>query len=300
MSTQDLPSRTEFHIVDTLTLSDRQFLRGEADGAPTHIVGALTLAQRLTPQPVVVLIHGSGGVGPGIQLWARQINAAGYAAFLLDGFTGRGLLSVAADQAKLGRLAFTLDYYRALEVLAKHPAVDASRIAVLGFSRGGQGALYSAMTRFHKLWNRSGVTPCATLAVYPDCATRYLEDEAMTGAPIRVFHGTADDMNPLAPAAAYVERLKAAGCDVALTEYPGGHHGFDNPMGSAAWTDQPQSVRDCTIEEREPGLLVNAATEAPFTYQDPCVARGSHAGRDPVMGPQVREDVLAYLKALFG
>lgn len=156
---QDLPTRMEFHAIHTLTLTDRQFLLGDAAGRDTTVTGLLSLAQGAAPQPVVLMMHGSGGIGPSIALWQRQVNALGAAAFLLDGFTGRGLVSVSGDQAKLGRLAFILDIYRALPVLTAHPAIDPARIAVLGFSRGGQGALYAGMARFHGLWNASGVAP---------------------------------------------------------------------------------------------------------------------------------------------
>jgi dienelactone hydrolase len=229
----------------------------------------------------------------------RQVNAMGVACCVLDGFSGRGLTNVNQDQARLGRLAFVLDIYRTLAVLAAHPALDPARIAVLGFSRGGQGALYSAMARFHRMWNQGGARPCGTLAFYPDCATRYLEDAAMVPGPIRVFHGTPDDMNPIGPARAQVERLVAAGHDAALLEYAGGHHGFDNPISRVAVRVPAQSVRDCRIEEREPGVLVNAATGAPFTYADPCVARTAHVGGHPEAGAAARRDALAFLRALF-
>jgi dienelactone hydrolase len=295
----DLPLRTELHPIRTLTLSDAQFLRGEADGVPTTLAAMLSLAQRADRQPCVLLMHGSGGIGPSIPLWVRQVNAMGAAACVLDGFSGRGLTSVSNDQASLGRLAFVLDIYRTLAVLAAHPAIDPARIAVLGFSRGGQGALCSAMARFHRMWNPDGPLPCGTLAFYPDCVTRYIDDTAMVPGPIRVFHGTPDDLNPIGPARAQVERLVAAGHDAALLEYPGGHHVFDNPLSSTAVKVPVQSVRDCRIEEREPGLLVNAATGAPFTYADPCVARTAHVGGHAEAGAAARRDALAFLRTMF-
>jgi hypothetical protein len=67
-------------------------------------------------------------MGPNVESWARELNAIGISTFALDGFTGRGLASVNTDQALLGRLAFTLDAYRVLDMLAKHPRVDPARI----------------------------------------------------------------------------------------------------------------------------------------------------------------------------
>ncbi|MBX9596342.1 MAG: dienelactone hydrolase family protein [Roseomonas sp.] len=296
---QDLPTRMELHTIRTLTLTDRQFLLGETEGRDTMITGLLSLAQGEGRQPIVMMVHGSGGIGASIALWQRQVNAMGAAAFLLDGFTGRGLVSVAGDQGSLGRLAFVLDIYRALAVLAVHPAVDPARIALLGFSRGGQGALYAGMERFHRLWNASGVTPIGTAAVYPDCGTRYIGDTAMLPAPLRVFHGSPDDFNPIDSARDHVARLRGTGHDAGIIEYDDAHHGFDNPLSpGAALVRGSQSVRNCRIEEREPGLLVNAATGLPFSYADPCVATDVHVGGNAVAGAALRRDVLAWLRGL--
>ena len=82
---------------------------------------------------------------------------------IVDGFTGRGLTQVSTDQALLGRLNFILDIYRGLDALAKHPRVDPQRVALMGFSRGGQAALYASLKRFHKTWNKSGIEFAAYL-----------------------------------------------------------------------------------------------------------------------------------------
>jgi dienelactone hydrolase len=294
---RDLAARTELHAIPTMTLSDAQFLSGDGGAAPATVSGQLRIAQGSGRLPVVVLMHGSGGMGANVDSWARELNAMGVSTFALDGFTGRGLTQVSNDQAKLGRLNFILDIYRALEILAKHPRVDRTRIALMGFSRGGQAALYASLQRFHRIWNKSGVGFAGYVAFYPDCATTFVSDTDVAG-PIRIFGGTPDDYNPIALCKGYVERLRAAGRDVELTEYPNAPHSFDNPLGAqpAAASPRSQSVRHCTIREEPAGRLINATTGEPFTYSDPCVERGTHVGYDPVAAAAARRTVKEFLR----
>ena len=154
---EDFAARTELLPVQTLTLTDQQFLTGDNNGKPTAIVGQLRIAQGVGRLPLVVLQHGSAGFAPNIEYWSREFNAAGISTFAIDGFTGRGLEEVNSNHALLGRLNFILDIYRSLDVLAPHPRIDPQRIALMGFSRGGQATLYASLKRFHRLWNKSGV-----------------------------------------------------------------------------------------------------------------------------------------------
>ena len=134
--------RVELHPIRSVTLSDSQFLKGdEAGGTPVTVAGQLRIPRGEGRVPVVFLIHGSSGVGANIDVWSDQFAEMGVATFVLDGFTGRGLTSVSANQALLGRLNLIVDAYRGLEILAKHPRVDPSRIVLMGFSRGGQATL---------------------------------------------------------------------------------------------------------------------------------------------------------------
>lgn len=278
---KEIAARVELHAIPSLTLSDQQFLAGDANGKAVTVTGEFRIAQGSGKLPVVILIHGSGGMGPNVESWARDLNTMGISTFALDGFTGRGLTSVNTDQALLGRLAFALDAYRVLDMLAKHPRVDPSRIVLMGFSRGGQGALFASLKRFHQMWNKSGAEFAAYIPFYPDCSTTYLSDTEVDR-PIRIFHGTPDDYNPVASCKRYVERLRAAGHDVQLTEYPNAQHGFDNPLGTPAplTAKGAQTVRNCRIAEEPKGILINAVSKQPFTYRDPCVETDPHVNYD--------------------
>ena len=299
---RSLAARVELHGIQTMTLSDEQFLRGDSAGArPATIGGELRVAQGTGRLPVVVLLHGSSGVGANIETWVRQFNEMGISTFVLDSLTGRGLTNVSADQASLGRLNAIVDAYRALAVLAGHPRVDPSRIALMGFSRGGQAALYAGLTRFHRLWNTSAQDFAAYLPIYPDCSTGYVADQEVAKRPIRIFHATADDYDPVAPCRAYVARLRESGADVQLVEYANAPHTFDNPLASLtpAVAANAQTVRRCSIAEDSSGRLVNAVTRQPFTYADPCVERNPHTGYDPVAAHAVHQAVGELLRSVF-
>src|SRR5207302_90213 len=71
-SVTDLAARTELRAVETLTLTDQQFLTGDKNGKPATIAGELRLPRGAAGKlPAVVLLHGSGGVGPGPEMWAK-------------------------------------------------------------------------------------------------------------------------------------------------------------------------------------------------------------------------------------
>ena len=299
---KDAAARVELYPIPTLTISDKQFLNGDADGTPVTVSGELRLAQGSGRTPVVVLMHGSSGVGAGMEPWVRTFNAMGISTFVIDGFTGRGLTAVGPNQALLGRLNFIVDIYRSLDILAKHPRVDPERIVLMGFSRGGQAALFASLTRFDKLWNKSGIRFAAYIPFYPDCSTSYVGDTDVADKPIRIFHGTPDDYNPVASCKAYVARLQEAKRDVVLTEYPDSEHAFDIGLlgiSSKVVSANAQTVRHCHIREGEGGVLMNVDTLTPFTYKDPCVEFNPHVGGNPATAEQARKAVSDFLTVLF-
>ncbi|HWE20453.1 MAG TPA: dienelactone hydrolase family protein [Hyphomicrobiaceae bacterium] len=299
--TKDLPVRVELHGVTSLWLTDQQFLAGDPNGKEVTLGVELRIAQGPGRRPTMILMHGSGGIGANVPFWARHFNAMGINTVTIDGMTGRGLTGVGDKQAVLGRLNFILDIYRTMEVIGRHPRVDTGKVALIGFSRGGQAALYASLARFHRTWNKSGIDLAAYIPFYPDCATTYRSDTETTGKPIRIFHGTPDNYNPVATCKAYVARLKEAKRDVELNEYPNAPHGFDNPIGAspAVAAKANQSVRDCKIEEGPGSQLINAETKAPFSYTDACVKLDPLVGGDREAGESALREVTAFVSKVF-
>jgi dienelactone hydrolase len=297
---KDIAARVEAIPIQTLTISDEQFLKGDAYGRPTTIAGVLRVAQGSGHLPLVILVLGSGGFNVNADVWDRQFELMGISTFEMDSFAGRGIVSTVVDQSQLGRLNMILDLYRSLTVLAAHPRVDPNRIAVMGFSRGAQATLYASLKRFHKIWNAGGVDPAAYIALYPPCVTTYIDDTDVSDHPIRMFQGISDDYVQIAPCRVYFERLKQTAKDVHMTEYPDTWHAFDYPLFPPTPTVvQNGQTTHCVLKEEPVGTIINTATQKPFTYADGCVGRNSHVAYSASSTHATEEAVKALLKTVF-
>jgi dienelactone hydrolase len=293
-------ARFEIHSFESVTLTDRQFLTGVHQSTPVRIGAELRLPVGAARVPAVVLLHGSAGIGANVDRWAGEVNEIGAAAFLVDSFTGRGITQTVTDQSQLGSLAMILDAYRALDLLTKHPGIDASRILVMGFSKGGFATLYASLKRFQRMYGTPGLEFSAYLPFYPACSIAYIDDEKVTARPIRIFHGAADNYVPVEPCRKYVERLRGSGADVQLTEFRGAHHAFDNPLYEPHLSLPDALITaNCVREERPAGEIINISTGEPFRWNDPCVKRGGTVGYDAVATAEATKAVKTFLLEAF-
>jgi dienelactone hydrolase len=293
------PGRIEIQPVRSQTLPLDAFLRGDKSGPEVLLGGELRLPVGATgPVPAVILIHGSGGISSGPDMWAHILNEAGIAAFILDSFSGRNIVSTVEDQDQLNSLSMTLDTYRALDVLAAHPRIRPDRIAVWGFSKGAVPAVYSAMERFRTSFGSKNRF-AAHVGFYTPCNVAYDGDDKMDGVPIRLYHGSSDDYVNPAACRSLVARLKPAGVDIALTEYADSQHSFDTPSSPPlVAVPKAQSTRNCQLKEGPGGQLLDVATSQPYVLQTAsCVAIGAHVGHNAQMTEAVRADVMEFLKA---
>jgi dienelactone hydrolase len=294
-------ARIELQPIQTVTLKTPQILTGDTTGAPATLAGELRIPKPGSDRlPAVILIHGSGGVGSNVDAWAKEMNSLGVAAFILDAFSGRGIVSTVSDQSQLDSLAMMIDAYRALSILAQHPRIDPERIAVMGFSKGAVPAVYSSNERFRKLYDPANAKFAAHIGLYTPCNVQYRDDDKVTGAPIRLFHGIADDYVPIAPCRDYVGRLKRAGANVVLTEYPDAFHAYDvTALSPPTQLPQAQTTRNCTLREGDDGQVLNAKTGAIYTLDDPCVERGPHIGFNQAAYQATVKAVREFLAATF-
>jgi len=293
--------RTEIYPVPTVTLSTADFLLGKKDGKPAMVAGELRIPKPGTDRlPAVVLVHGSGGVGFNIGMWVGELNKAGLATFFTDSFTGRGITNTITDQSQLSSYTMMNDAFAALAVLGKHPRIDPDKIAVMGFSKGAVPALYASMNRFQSAHAPEGASFAAYIGFYTPCNTALVDDEKLSAKPIRLYHGIADDWVPIGPCRDYVARLKKAGANIDLVEYPGAYHAFDvQTIPGTLQLPQAQTARKCRLEEKPQGVIINSDTGQPFSLNDTCIERGTTIAYNAEATDAARKDVVEFLSKLF-
>ncbi|WP_297720494.1 alpha/beta fold hydrolase, partial [Intestinimonas sp.] len=118
----------------------------ETDGIPAHTIPAIvTVPDGKGPFAAVVMLHGTGSnkheAGNGYDMAADAMAKAGIATIRID-FMGNG-----DSTASYTNYCFTsanLDAKAAADYVAGLDAIDADKIAVMGWSQGGTNALFAA------------------------------------------------------------------------------------------------------------------------------------------------------------
>lgn len=229
--------------------------RAYLNDPPRVITGVLSLPTRTTLErdgksPAVILAHGTGGVSDEREhAWAKRLNSWGIAAFIVNSFGGRGIEPpiIAGKPGYTHFAAHLVDAYRALELVSTHPKLDGARVAVMGFSRGGEVAVNAIFDRFRA--GALGVAPhrfAAYVALYPYCNFRHV-GRSLAAGPMLMLLGGADEMTEPAPCERQAAWLRDRGISIRVVSYPDAHHGFDR-MRPVAFDPTYVGVRTCEAE----------------------------------------------------
>jgi dienelactone hydrolase len=248
----------EFQSVPSMTVKD--FLIGKKPERQVTISGTLNFPTNAAEKnvPVVVLLHGGGGIRDASKHWMNVFNSMGLATFMVDSNWARRNCkkdnnfkkTIPFCNAVHRGVTRIIDGYRALELLSKHPRIDPSSIGCLGISLGARGCLHLNVKRFQKMWGTPGLDYAASVPMYPACNVIFKEDDEITDTPIRIHIGELDTYGSSDSCVNYVERLRAKGKDVEVKVYPETHHSFEAPVSDGkSGKSKGHSDGKCYYEE---------------------------------------------------
>lgn len=184
-----------------------------------------------SPVPAMVIMHGSGGITEGREMeYAQLFVANGIAGFVIDYYEPRG---VTDDTPYVMKTMITTevdimsDAYSALKILGTHPAIDASRIGVTGYSYGGMGTRYVLDDRLKEIM-APNVPPFALhMDIYGPCH-QTLGHIGTTGAPYLAIHGDADNSVDPALCQEVYKDIEVGGSKVESHVIAGAGHAWEN------------------------------------------------------------------------
>ena len=200
------------------------------------VFGQLYLPGSPSLHPAVVVLHGSGGMRPGYHREAAFLAAHGYAALVLDYYAKVQYGGVTRAERAQRWQHWEASVRAALAYLAQHPAIDRSRLALVGFSQGAALALTTAIA-----------TPDVGAVVDyfgPSVAGWYISRFIGYGQhlpenwldrlpPVLILHGARDPIVSVADSRKLDAALQQRGKIVELHVYPDSMHALNAPKSGS-------------------------------------------------------------------
>jgi dienelactone hydrolase len=185
----------------------------------------------------ILVVHQGLGLGQLEKEHAEALAALGYTAFAVDIY-GKGVRPANSDAAteetakyRKDRALYRSRMNRGLKELLKQETVDPKRVAAIGYSFGGMGAIELA---------RSGAEVAAVVTFHGSLDSPNPGDGANIKAKVLALHGADDPQVKAADLEAFCNELRTAKVDWQLISYGGAVHNFtdkgagdDNSTGLA-------------------------------------------------------------------
>jgi dienelactone hydrolase len=232
----------------------RQLQLREAPAATVTVAATLSFPDEARDRyPAVVVVHTIAGyldVNEG--QYAAELRQRGFATLTYDSFAARGTTGVGLARSGRGLWPTGVaDAYAALRLLAAHPRIDADRIAIVGFSYGGEVAHLAALAALRAALNPGQARFVAHVAYYPaGVHGAVAEPGAYTGSPVLMMLGERDDNLPVAKVEGYLAYAKAAGfpAPIELVTYPEAYHAWTVPsLTSLRFYPEYPSTKKCPL-----------------------------------------------------
>jgi dienelactone hydrolase len=223
-----------------------------------------------------------------------------------DSFAARGTTGAALSGSSGYVSVGGADAYAALQLLSGEPRIDADRIAIIGFSYGGEVAHLAAFETLRSALNLGPGRFAAHVAFYPGGTFGVIaEPGAYTGAPVLMLLGGKDDNLPVTKIETYLAYARAAGtpAPIETVVYPGAAHAWTvSDLGTTRFYLDFVSTKKCPLILLGPkrvALLIDGEAK-PFDSAafGACVAAapGYSMGFDAAVRAQSIADTVRFLE----
>jgi len=185
------------------------------------------------PFPVVIYYQGTGGHNRRAWRWAEWFKSLGVASAIVDNARIRGRTGNPSGSM------YTEDAALAWDLLTADPRIDTRRVALMGFSRGGQQALEAA-----PLFRGTRARADFVFALYPGGWGPDRCDSAHPGTTaVHIFFGDRDDVDRYESSGSACRRLAYVSRSIEFHELKGATHGYDDEYALTFYCCGGRAVR---------------------------------------------------------
>ncbi|RKQ96696.1 dienelactone hydrolase family protein [Maricaulis maris] len=208
-----------------------------------HVETRLPLATT-GPVPTVIMLHGCGGLRQVQLAYAEDVLAAGYGVIIVDSLSPRGIdrfgaMSQVCTALRLWGQERAADIPAVIAMAHDNPAIDADRLALVGWSHGGWTVLealdFAAEGRASPAIAPQPDAPLdgvrLAVTMYPYCGFPVRADGRAfpDHIPLRAILAERDMIAPHRDCERLFDRSDAAGIAVDFEVWDGLTHAFDEP-----------------------------------------------------------------------
>jgi dienelactone hydrolase len=250
----------------------RQLLAREATAGAVTVKAYLGFPEQVKDRyPAVIVVHSLAGYRDANEGYtAAELRKAGFATLTYDSFAARGTTGAALSGSPGYLPIGVADAYAALRLLSGERRIDADRVAIIGFSYGGEVAHLAAFETLRSALNPGPGRFAAHVAFYPGGNFGAIaEPGAYTGSPVLMLLGEKDDNLPVTKIETYLAYARAAGAPppIETVIYPGAYHAWTVPdLTTARFYPDLVSTKKCPLillGPKRPAVLIDGEAK-PF------------------------------------